>query len=288
MSPAPFLSIVTISYNQAAYLREAIASVVSQKADDVEYIVVDPGSTDGSREIIAGFGAQIDHVVLDPDDGPADGLNKGFARARGRIGYFLNADDFLLPHAIDALRRLWRENGDLDFLLCRAWMIDGQGRAIRELIPTPIRTAHLKFGAATIAQQGVSFTLDLFRAVGGFNPANRSCWDYELFCQFTRRGARFRTAPDRIAAFRLYDGSITGGGMGDAHQARFDADFRRVHEAILGQADTPPRIKLLRAGRWYKMIANPAHALHRMREHLLPWITQARWRADLEGTAPRA
>ncbi|MBK8907410.1 MAG: glycosyltransferase [Rhodospirillales bacterium] len=81
---APFLSIVTISFNQAQYARQAVESVLSQQGDDVEYIVVDPGSTDGSREILAGYGHAIDHFVFEPDNGPADGLNKGFGRATGR------------------------------------------------------------------------------------------------------------------------------------------------------------------------------------------------------------
>ena len=86
-----FLSIVTISYNQAPYLRQCVESVISQKSDDIEYIVVDPGSTDGSREILQSYGDAIDHLILQTDKGPADGLNKGFAKAKGKIGYFVNS-----------------------------------------------------------------------------------------------------------------------------------------------------------------------------------------------------
>src|SRR3546814_19401558 len=79
----PFLSIVTLSFNQAGYLRQALESVIAQKDGSVEFIVVDPGSTDGSRDIIAELGDGIDNVILDPDRGPADGLNKGRSEERG-------------------------------------------------------------------------------------------------------------------------------------------------------------------------------------------------------------
>jgi len=278
---SPFLSIVTISFNQVQFLRTAIESVLSQKSDDVEYIIVDPGSTDGSREVIAEYRDRIDHVILNPDNGPADGLNKGFALATGQIGYFLNSDDYLLPGAIEKMRRAWQKSPAADFLLCRAWLVDGNGLPLRELIPTPVRTWDLRLSAATIVQQGLSFRLDLFRKVGGFNTANRSCWDYELLAEFARRRAPFAMSPERVAAFRLYEESITGGGAGQAHQARFDADFDRIGREILAQQQPGDRTKVIRRGRWWKMMINPSHALHRIREHALPATIRRRWHSDV-------
>lgn len=277
---APFISIVTISFNQARFLRQTIDSVLQQGDADIEYIVVDPGSTDGSRDIIAGYGASISRVILEPDQGPADGLNKGFATATGRIGYFLNSDDYLLPGAIAKLKSAWTAHPDARFLLCRAWRVDADGRPLRELVPTPIRVPDLKAGAATIVQQGLSFTMGLFREVGGFNPRNRSCWDYELLAEFARHRAPYATSDERIGAFRLYDESITGGAAGTAHEARFDDDFRRIHQQILDQRDVGERMAVMRRGRWLKMLANPSHALHRLRELALPGTIEKRWRAD--------
>ena len=70
--PPPMISIVTISFNQARFLPAAIDSIVGQDYPGLDYIVVDPGSTDGSRDIIAGYGDRIATVLLDPDNGPAD------------------------------------------------------------------------------------------------------------------------------------------------------------------------------------------------------------------------
>ena len=93
------VSIVTISFNQAEFLERAIRSVIEQDYPDVEYIVVDPGSTDGSREIIEKYRSRISKVILEPDTGPANGLNKGFAAATGEIFGYINADDAFLPKA---------------------------------------------------------------------------------------------------------------------------------------------------------------------------------------------
>ncbi|MCB1155752.1 glycosyltransferase, partial [bacterium] len=86
------VSVVTLSFNQADYLERAIRSVVEQDHDDIEYIVVDPGSTDGSRDIIERYRDRIATVITDPDKGPPDGLNKGFAAATGDIYAYMNAD----------------------------------------------------------------------------------------------------------------------------------------------------------------------------------------------------
>ena len=103
------ISIVTISYNQEKYLRECIESILNQKDCELEYIVVDPGSTDGSRELIESYGDRILHV-FERDNGPADGLNKGFAKATGDIYGFINSDDYLLPQALHHISQFFLQN----------------------------------------------------------------------------------------------------------------------------------------------------------------------------------
>jgi glycosyltransferase involved in cell wall biosynthesis len=100
---SPRISIVTISLNQRAFLATAIESVLSQDYGNLEYIVVDPGSTDGSRRVIVGYADRIDHVVFERDGGAAEGLNNGFRHATGDLYGFLNADDVLLPGALKAV-----------------------------------------------------------------------------------------------------------------------------------------------------------------------------------------
>jgi glycosyltransferase involved in cell wall biosynthesis len=125
------VSIVTISFNQAEFLERAIRSVIEQDYPDVEYIVVDPGSTDGSREIIEKYRSRISKVILDPDTGPANGLNKGFAAATGEIFGYINADDALLPGAISKGVAALRERPKADVVYGHCYIIDRQGQIVR-------------------------------------------------------------------------------------------------------------------------------------------------------------
>src|SRR6266571_286401 len=94
------VSVVTVSYNQARFLPQALESVIKQDYRDVEHIVVDACSTDGSKEILRHYASQLSRVIIEPDEGATDGLNKGFAGASGDIFAYINADDALLPEAL--------------------------------------------------------------------------------------------------------------------------------------------------------------------------------------------
>lgn len=125
----PDFSIVTISFNQAIYLEKCITSVLGQTGASFEYIVVDPGSTDGSREIISRYAGEIDTILLEPDNGPADGLNNGFQAATGRYLITINADDFLLPFALEKIFSLLSASSFPEILFMRRLACQRQGRA---------------------------------------------------------------------------------------------------------------------------------------------------------------
>lgn len=280
----PFLSIVTVSFNQARYLRECIDSVVLQKDRDVEYIVVDPGSTDGSREILASYGAAIDQLVLEPDDGPADGLNKGFTRASGGIGYFINSDDFLLPGAIDRIRGLWVENPDIDMLLGGAWMVDGAGVPIKELVASSADLDVLLSGDARIVQQGLSFRMDLLRKVGGFNVSNRTCWDFELICAMLQNGARARLCRERIGSFRIYGKSLSGGVAGIAHVQRYRDDLDRVHREFTGRAFEWKSPLAEATARLRRGFSQPRITLSLILDRMFPSLLHCRFENDMKSS----
>lgn len=207
------LSIVTISFNQAEYLEECIRSVLDQKTDEVEYIVVDPGSSDGSREIIERHAGAIDRIVYDKDEGPADGLNNGFAEATGEYCGYINADDRFLPGAFQFILGYFVEHPDADVVGGAVRIIDREGKASpRKRTSDLFSLKDYAAGVCTICQQATFFRRSCFEKAGGFNKDNRIAWDGELMVDMALAGCRFETVLKLLADFRLYEENISGAG----------------------------------------------------------------------------
>jgi glycosyltransferase involved in cell wall biosynthesis len=225
-------SVVTISFNQRQYLGEALTSVLMQDYPAFEYIVVDPGSTDGSRELIEGFTDKLTKVIFEPDQGAADGLNKGFEHASGDIFGFLNSDDVLLPGAMRSVARAFAENPDYDIVMGNGFTIDAQGKRIRRIRAAGFTLHRYFYGGATWLQQATFFRRRAFEAAGGFNLNNRSCWDGELVVDMVRRGARVKYLNQDLALFRIHAKSITGSRR---HSEMMKADADRMFALSCGR-----------------------------------------------------
>lgn len=205
------ISIVTISFNQAQYLQECIDSVLGQGIDDLQYIMVDPGSSDSSRKIIEANRDRIDTIVYDPDDGPADGLNHGFAHAEGEILAYINADDRFVPGALGFVEEYFARHPDIDVLCGAIRIIDQNGKpSIRKRTSDRFRLADYMAGICTVGQQATFFRKTAFEAAGGFNADNRITWDGELLVDMALAGCRFKTVFRVLGDFRIYPESITG------------------------------------------------------------------------------
>lgn len=218
------ISIVTISFNQDKYLRTCIESVLNQEDCDLEYIVVDPGSTDKSRSIIDSYGDKI-IKVYEKDHGPADGLNKGFSKASGRIYAFINSDDYLLPGALKAVTNFYNTHDDSCFLT--GYGISEFSSGLQTQVTPNVLTSEIMLHrAAVLFQQGTFFPAKLYNQIGGFNVENSTCWDYELFLRFLLAGAKHHIVSKQFAVFRLHDESISGSGrLNDQYFKDLDALF---------------------------------------------------------------
>jgi glycosyltransferase involved in cell wall biosynthesis len=218
------ISIVTISFNQGNFLRQCIDSILTQTDCDVEYIVVDPGSTDGSRELIESYGDRIVKVFA-RDQGPADGLNQGFKRATGDIYGFVNADDYLLPGALKQVNRYFESSGLSSFITGQGYSEIAEGH--RSVIKVaPLTERNMLYLSASIFQQATFFPARAFKSIGGFNAANRTCWDYELFLKLLKLPISHQTIEYDLAVFRLHPDSISGSGrLTKIHHEELDQIF---------------------------------------------------------------
>ena len=259
MNPELRVSIVTISLNQATFLPVCIASVLFDKRAGLdEHIVVDLGSTDGSRAIIAAFGAQIDQRVLAPDRGPADALNKGFELARGEIFGCINAEDCLAPGAIAFVAQFFATHSAVDVLLGAIRIIDEYGNSrARKRTADPFDVRRYVAGVCTVGRQATFFRRAAFERTGGFNAGNRISPDGELLVDMALAGCRFQSVPRILGELRIRSDSITGPAL---HDARVADESKRLGTKIADRGIdpfSPARSRMMR----YCYMANPVRHL---------------------------
>jgi glycosyltransferase involved in cell wall biosynthesis len=199
----PRVSIVTPSFNQAEFLEEAILSVLGQGYPNLEYLVLDGGSTDGSVEIIQKYQDRLAWWVSEPDQGQTDALNKGFQRARGEVLAWLNSDDAYLPGAVAEAADFLMKNPEVGMVYGDANLVDENGQLLG---PFPARQTdyrQLMRGSVHIPQQSAFFRADLWRQVGPLDPSFYFAMDYDLWVRLAKI-SRLQYHPRLWANFRLH------------------------------------------------------------------------------------
>jgi len=203
--PAPLITIVTPALNAAAFLDETLASVSAQNRDDIEHIIVDGGSTDATRAIVARYPGT--RFVEQPGSKQTAAMNAGAALAAGTFLIFLNADDVLVPGAADALAAAFADDDTLDVVYGRAEQIDAAG-ALIEHYPTRAFDAAALLESCFVCQAGSMIRRASFERAGGFTTALNFSMDYDLWLRIAP-WARFAHIDALTARVRLHDAAKT-------------------------------------------------------------------------------
>tara|TARA_A100000164_G_scaffold359184_1_gene371574 strand:+ start:11493 stop:12284 length:792 start_codon:yes stop_codon:yes gene_type:complete len=221
------ISVVTISFNQGKYLLRTMNSIIDQKYPNLEYIIVDPGSSDNSRDIILEHKNYFDKIIFEKDSGPADGLNKGFSFATGDIFGYLNSDDILYPNVLEKINLNFCKNNNIDVLSAHGYYIDESDLKIKKIFSNRFNLKQYLYENCVIIQQSTFFSSKIFNKSKGFNVKNNIAWDGELMVDFGRKNANFIVRNEFWSGFRIYSESISGK---EDYKKKLAFDYERLRK----------------------------------------------------------
>jgi glycosyltransferase involved in cell wall biosynthesis len=204
----PRIGIITPSYNQADFLEETIRSVLLQGYPDMEYVVIDGGSNDESREIILKYQQWLSFWVSEPDRGQSCAINKGLRRLTGDIFNWINSDDLLLPKSLQTIAESYRLHPDSLLAGDVLYRYDVSRREER------VQQRHVEFNrmvefwndTASFHQPGIFIPLQLMNKVGTLDEGLHYAFDYDLFCRLLSV-ARVTYVSEPVAAYRIHPAS---------------------------------------------------------------------------------
>ena len=199
------ISIVTPSYNQALYLESCIESVINQKCQDLEYIIVDGGSNDGSRKILQKYRSAFKHLLIEDDDGHADALNKGFNLATGEIMAWLNSDDMYTPWALTCVSEIFKKYPHIHWIqgLHGFWNKKGHLTGVNRRYIN--KYDYLLGDYMWIQQESTFWRRSLWEKAGSFiNTDYRYMVDGELWTRFFEH-AELYNVESLLSGYRIHD-----------------------------------------------------------------------------------
>lgn len=201
----PIVSIVTPSYNQGQFLESTINSVLGQRYANLEYIICDGGSKDGTLHILERYSDRLAWWCSEKDGGQSAAINKGWRRATGDILAYLNSDDVLLPGALDLAVRAFERNASVGVVFGDWLYLDehgselGRGRGAPTDFKRLLRDGQIRY----IAQPASFYRADVLRSVGLLDESLHYSMDYDLLLRLAR-SSRMMYVPVPLAGYRVH------------------------------------------------------------------------------------
>lgn len=233
--PWPRVSIVMPSFNQADFLEEALLSLLHQGYPDLEIIVMDGGSTDGSVDVLKYYAPWLTAWSSARDGGQADAINRGLAQATGAVFGWLNSDDTLLPGALFSAVSALRADERLEVVYGDVRFTAADGRYLNRMESWAFDLKSLICATNLLPQPSTFFRRRAWEKVGGLDESLRLCLDYDLWLRMALAGSGFWHVPGDWSTYRLHDASKT-----ESQALRFADEMDRVVRAAFDAGTAPP------------------------------------------------
>jgi len=211
----PLVTVITAVFNGDKYLEDAIQSVINQEYDNVEYIIIDGGSTDATVDIIKKYEGSIAFWISEKDDGLYNALNKGFKHANGEILCWLNCDDIFYPNAIKDVVDVFNKYPNVEWLTRRKVIRNEENQYLRIGCFQSYNQAHIRKGYYRggvlwhIMQEGTFWRRSLFGKVGFvLNEELSLASDFELWTKMAMHAPLY-SLNSILASFRLHEGQLS-------------------------------------------------------------------------------
>jgi len=271
----PKISIITPSFNQAQFLERTMRSVLDQNYPNLEYIIIDGGSTDGSVEIIKKYEGRLAYWVSEPDRGQSHALNKGFERATGDIIGWLNPDDLYCAGAFARVAEAFRTQPETDAWYGGIYIADSKDRILNALWPLDPDPAYTVLVGLDIHQQGLFWRRELMKRAGMIDESFDFAMDWDFIIRLQRAG-KFSRIRHHLGMFRLHEEAKTANqsAVGERDKQVLFERYGKLFPVVVSREFT--RL-LLRARRLVRVTtdAPASYLLFKLRRRLgLPAVPQ--------------
>jgi glycosyltransferase involved in cell wall biosynthesis len=267
MAQFPRISIVTPSFNQAKYLPETIQSILNQGYPNLEYIIVDGGSTDGSVDIIKRYESHLSYWVSEKDSGQSEAINKGFRKATGELFNWINSDDILFPGALQRLAEAYLRNPGAALVYGDHARADRDAHILRVSAVPSSSVVRPERWVFPFGQQSTFLASQFFARVGGVREDLHCIMDMDLYYRIFAAGGTCARARGFIGLIREHPEC-----KGVARIAEWDGETTRVYEEYGISKEAHRRGK--RQVRWRRLVDGSlfrSYLLTRQWKGRAPW-----------------
>ena len=236
----PKLTIVTPSYNQAQYLERTILSVLNQNYPNLEYFIIDGGSTDGSVDLIKRYEPYLAGWVSEKDRGQTDAINKGFRRATGDYVAFQNSDDVFAPGAFERVAAAWRTDPGVDVFYGDMYITDEEDVIVEKMRALDFCVACQIYEGMQVFNQSLFIRSAMLDRFGLLDETLQFVIDYEIVARLgVQPGVRFKHVDGFWGGFRVQPNaksSNVGQTVGWPEHVRVQAKYRPLLQSKLGES----------------------------------------------------